>query len=170
LDENDRVVTCTQQELFRFTLRTAQHRLVPVDADERADREVQEIARWIRANSRRVERGELVMKWVRLRQRLRDFDCECIPGVSGGNKINITRTVVVRPRRFTRRLRREELRTQVGYAGDGTEADRSTLHKIRRDLQLDDAHDIDSATFYRDAQVDAFIIDYRRILQRLAKL
>jgi death-on-curing family protein len=170
LDENDRVLTCTQQELFRFTLRTAQHRLVPVDSDERSDREVQEIARWIRANSRRVERGELVMKWVRLRQRLRDFDCECIPGVSGGNKINITRIVVVGPRRFTRRTRRVELRTQVGYAGDGTEADRSTLHKIRRDLRLDDANDIDSATFYRDARVGAFIIDYRRILQRLAKL
>jgi prophage maintenance system killer protein len=32
LDENGRVLTCSQQELFRYTLRVAQHRLVPAEA------------------------------------------------------------------------------------------------------------------------------------------
>jgi len=49
LDENGAVLTCPQKELFRFTLITAQHRLVPENADERSDREVMKICDWIRA-------------------------------------------------------------------------------------------------------------------------
>jgi len=108
------------------------------------------------------------MKWVRLRQRLREFDCgvEWTGGV--GNRVNITRTVTRRG--FLGRARPIELHTQVACSGDGSEADRSTVHRIRKAMHLDDAHDVDSATFYAGAVVDSFIIEYRRILRRLAKL
>ncbi len=167
LDENGLVLTSNEKDLFRFTLRSAQHRLVPEHADQIADREVQEIARWIASNSRPIERGERPTKWVRLKQRLREFDCEFEPG-NVGNRLNIVRTAGA-PRRM-RRTKTRTLHTQVMWAGDGTEAERSTIHKIRADLELDDAHDCDSATFYTGLEVDGFIIEYRRILQRLAKL
>ncbi len=143
--------------------------MVPLGADQLADREVQEIAAWVRANSRRVVRGERPMKWLRLKQRLRDFDCECQTAGGVGNRLNIVREV--RESSFLGlRLRVRALQTQVAWAGDGTDADRDTIHKIRHDLWLDDDHDVDSATFYAGAEVHAFIIDYRRILRRLAKL
>lgn len=169
LDENGLVPKCSEQELFRFTLRTAQHRLVPEHADERSDREVQEIARWIKANSRVVERGERPMKWIALKQRLREFGCRWEPAGGRGNRLNVAREVP-RPRRLGIARRPETLTTQVAWAGDGTEADRSAVHKLRHDLHLDDDHDVDSAIFYAGAEIDAFIIDYRRILKRLAKL
>jgi hypothetical protein len=168
LDENGSVVTASEKELFRFTLRTAQHRLVPPNADQLADREVLAIAGWIAANSRPIERGERPMKWIRLKQHLRELDCRFEPSRGVGNRLNIIRTISTK-RRIGRRKTRT-LHTQVRWAGDGTDADRNTVHKIRADLELDDAHDCDSATFYAGSEIDAFIIDHRRILQRLAKL
>lgn len=171
LDIHDLVLTRTEDELFRFTIKAAAHGLVPAGADEVADREVLCIAEWIRAGTRRVERGERPMKWWRLRQRLREFGCDSTPAGGVGNRLNITRQVAsAQKRRWGFAKPATPLFTQVAWAGDGTEADRDTIHKIRRDLCLDDEHDIDSATFYRDAVIDSFIIDYRRILRRLAKL
>lgn len=168
LDENGIVITSSEQELFRFTLRTAQHRLVQTGADELADREVLEVAKWVSSNSRPVEKGERPMKWIRLKQRLRDFGCDFEPARGVGNRINIDRSI--REKGFLGRHKTRVLHTQVRWAGDGTEADRNTLHKIRADLELDDANDCDSATFYQGAEIDSFIIDHRRILGRLAKL
>lgn len=168
LDENGLVLTCSQEDLFRFTLRTAQHRLVADGPDELADREVLEIARWIRGHSRPLDKGERPMKWIRLKQRLREFGCDYGQAGGVGNRINVWRDVN-RPRRLGR-PKVVRLSTQVAYGGDGTEADRSTVHKLRKDLELDDDHDIDSGSFYGGEVIDSFIIDYRRILRRLAKL
>lgn len=169
LDRHGLVLTCTEKELFRFTLRVAQHGLVPLGADQLADRETQAIATWVRSNSRRVERGERPMKWLRLKQRLRELGCETQAVGGVGNRVNIFRRLR-EPRFLGLGTREQVLQTQVACAGDGTDADRDTIHKIRHDLHLDDDHDVDSATFYAGAEVDAFIIDYRRILRRLAKL
>lgn len=169
LDENGLVLTATEQELFRFTLRTAQHGHVPRWADALADRELMAIARWIRANTRPVQKGERPMKWVRLKQRLASFGCTWEPATGVGNRLNVYREVPVR-RRLPLAPRKKRLWVQVACAGDGTEADKNTVHMLRRRLELDDKHDVDSATFYAGATIDAFIIDYRRILGRLAKL
>ncbi|MDQ4144893.1 MAG: type II toxin-antitoxin system death-on-curing family toxin [Actinomycetota bacterium] len=168
LDENDLVLTASEKDLFRFTLRTAQHRLVS-EVSDRPDRESLAIARWIRSNSRPVERGERPMTWRKLRQHLRDFNCEITPAGGVGNRLNIKR-VVARHRRFGIGSKTRVLQTQVAWSGDGTDADRSTIHMLRKNLELDDEHDVDSAMFYAGAKVDAFIIDYRRILKRLAKV
>ena len=168
LDENGAVLMTDETELFRFTLRTAQHRLVPPNADQLPDREVLAIARWIAAKSRPIERGERPMKWIRLKQRLRDFGCRFETSKGVGNRLNIIRTIDVKRR--LGRPKTRTLHTQVRWAGDGTEAERNTLHKIRADLELDDTHDCDSGTFYAGSEIDSFIIDHRRILQRLAKL
>jgi death-on-curing family protein len=169
LDENDLVLTSSEDELFKITLRVAQHGIVSANADQLADREVQEIARWIRSNSRPVRREERMMKWHKLRSRLSELGCEMEPASGGGSRLNIRRTVY---RKKLLGLRRTPvvLRTQVAWTGDNTEADKKAIHWIRSQLELDDANDVDSATFYEGAKVDAFIADYRRILKRLAKL
>lgn len=164
LDEHGMVLTCSEEEVFRFVLRTGQHSLVPIWADDLPNREVLEIARWIRSNSRRIEQGERPLKWLKLKQRLQEFGCECSPG--RGNRLDIWR---YRETSWRQRRRRRRLQIQVACAGDGTEAERNTIHDIRRQLELDDAHDIDSNTFYGGARIDVFIIQYRRILQRLGK-
>jgi len=171
LDRHGLVVTCTEQALFRETLLVAQHGLIadPL-ADQFADREVLAIAGWIKSNTRKIERSERPMKFLKLRQRLRDYGCTSAPAGGVGNRLNIERRIETAPLIGIIKRRPTVLHTQVAWAGDGTEADRATLRKIRQDLHLDDAHDVDSATFYAGAEVDAFIIEYRRILKRLAKL
>jgi death-on-curing family protein len=170
LDENGMQLTCGEDDLFRLVLLVAQHRLVPRGADDRADREVIEIARWIKKNSRRSEYGERVLKWVRLRRILAAFGGWTeFPG-GGGNRINIHREIEV-----TRRIgrpRRQILSTQVHYAGDGTEVERNTVSKLRKDLHLDDKHGVDSQSFYmmEVRAAEDFIVTYRKTLRRLAKL
>lgn len=169
LDAHKIVLTCSRAELFKMTLRVASHGLVPASADNLADREVLAIAHWIKSNSRTVDRHERPMQWLKLRKRLRELGCECTPAQGVGNRMNITRTVEERTT-VLRRTKRRVLTTQVACAGDGTDAAKNTIHKIRADLHLDDEHGYDSAAFYDDAVVDSFIAEYRDILKRLSKL
>ena len=168
LDHNNVIATCNQQELFRFTLRVAQHGLVPMSYDQIADREVLKIAEWIRSNSRRVERGERPIPWLRLKRILSRFDCEIEHAAGKGNRLDIRRPVV--RKRFGRK-RIKVLQTQVAYGGDGTEVERNTLNKIRHDLELDEPHGVDSPVFYGSlAEPDDFIQAYRTVLRRLGRL
>lgn len=166
LDEHGLVLTCDEEELFRFLLRVGQHSLVPIWADDLPDREVLEIARWIRNQSRRLTKEEQPMKWLKLKQRLRAFNCDFSPAPGKGNRLDIWREVPVQGKFRQRKMR---LRFQAFWSGDGAEADKNTIHELRRALHLDPEHDVDSKTFYEGATVDSFIIEYRRILQRLAK-
>jgi hypothetical protein len=79
---------------------------------------------------------------------------------SVGNRINIKR-VVTRKGAFGR-LKEERLHVQVAYSGEGSEADKSVIHYIRTKLELDDAHNVDSARFYDGAEVDDWVAEYRR--------
>ena len=171
LDENEMQLTCQEVELFRLVLLVAQHRLVPRGADDRADREVMEITRWIKRNSRRLEHGERVLQWVRLRRILAVFGCwtEYPSGV--GNRINVYREIMV-PRRIGR-ARRQVLSCQVSYGGDGTDVARNTVSRLRKSLRLDEENGVDSRSFYNmevRAAAKDFIVTYRNTLARLAKL
>lgn len=168
LDENDFTVTCHEDELFRFVLKVAQHKLVPAYWDHIADREACEIAYWIKRNSRTIEKAERLIKWHKLRQILTSYRCT-LRTAKVGNRINIERELTERgllglPRKRT-------LRIQVAYGDEGREVERDTIKHIRRELQLDDNHGIDSAVFYGDAKMPSdFIMAYRKTLRRLAKL
>jgi hypothetical protein len=169
LDENGLMLICDENQLFKVVLRLAQHELVPREWSDIADREVMWLADWLEANSRTIEKGERPIQWRRLRQLLARFDahCEIPPGV--GNRMNIIR-VIESPKRFGTRRRR--LFVQVKYADDGREALKYTVHQIRKELELDDEHGVDSASFCGDAgrAVGDFIVRYRKTLTRLAKL
>lgn len=168
LDQHDLMLVCHEEALFRFVLRVSQHGLAPVGVNALADREVLEIASWIRQNSRRITRGERPIKWLRLRKILNGFGCTLEPAPGVGNRINISREIT-ESRLFRRR--RIILRTQVAYGDEGREVDRNTLHKIRRDLALDEESGVDSDAFYVDSQSPRdFIFRYQRTLKRLAKL
>lgn len=147
-------------------LRLGQHSLIPLHFDQLSDREVFEMARWIRSNVRQVDHGERPLKWIRLKQKLKAFDCTSEPAPGVGNRLNISRAVTIQGR-F--RQKREYLHVQVACAGDGTDADRNTVHEVRKQLHLDNAHGVDSIAFYDGALIDQFIIDYHSLLQRLGK-
>lgn len=167
LDRNNLLITATQDELFRFMLRVAQHRLIDRRWDNLADREVLEIAAWIRANDRPLARDERPLKWRELKQILRRYGCEF--SIRTGNRLNISRTVS-RTGGLFRRSRDELLSCQASHPDDGREVDRNTIHYIRKELELDEEHDVDSEVFYAEAEIDDFIARYRRILRELAKL
>lgn len=169
LDAHDLVLVCHEDELFRFVLRVAQHGLVD-ELDDRSDREVLEMSRWIRSNSRRVTRGERAIKWAQLRRILANYDCELQPAPGVGNRMNITRHVVRRSA-FLGRRKDVQLRTQVAYGDEGREVAKNTVHKIRTDLELTESDGVDSEAFYGDADTPRdFIFRYQKTLKRLAKL
>lgn len=171
LDENGLLLTCDEDELFKLVLLTTQHRLLDYDQKSALyDFEVLHIARWIQRNSRNMERGDRAISWRRLKGILGQNGCE-IDSIKPGNKINITRTLIVKGP--WRSHRTKTLHTQVSYESDGREAEANTIKKIRKDLHLDeDNGGMDSAAFYEAAPFspDDFIVKYRQILRRLARL
>ena len=170
LDQNGLLLTCTQDELFKFVLKVAQHSLFPSRLVERLpDREVQEIAQWIRNYSRVIESGERPIPFQRLQKILSRYGCEI--SVTKGSSAEITRTTDASTSIFNRRSSRI-LFTKIAYAGAGREVTKETIAKVRRDLELDDLHGYDSASFYDNAPecADGFIEKYRKILSRLARL
>jgi prophage maintenance system killer protein len=171
LDNHNLAPTCSDDELFKFILKVSQHSLVERGADNLADREVLAMADWTRTNTRVLKKGERTIKWHALRRLLSELGCTSEPMKNVGNRIAITREVE-RKGRLPRSTRTEVLRTQVQYGDEGREVNKDALRKLRLDLELDEAHGFDSAAFYESEvePVGGFILRYRRILRRLAKL
>jgi death-on-curing family protein len=167
LDENDLMLTCHEDDLFKFILTLAQHRLVEASPTQLADREVLATAEWIKPNCRPIERGDRPLPFRRLRQILTRYGCSLDHSTSGSN-MKITRTIAAKGL-FARS---RTLTTNVSYGGEGREVLLTTINKIRADLELDEEHGIDSAAFYIDlpAAATEFIVKYRKTLDRLAKL
>lgn len=171
LYENSVQLTASQDDLFKFVLQVSQRSLVSRDAPQRADREVLLIAQWIRENSRLLERGERVMPWLKFKRALSRYDVQW-SHPRKGNRINLSRECVETERvGFRSKKVNLKLSCQVAYRDDGTDVARNTIDYARRELHIDEAHGIDSATFYdlRD-EPDDFIVKYQQTLRRLASL
>jgi len=169
LDDNGLILTCDESALFKIVLQLAQHAVTQGPQNELADREVLEVARWIKVNSRVIEKGDRALSWRRLKQILASYQCSLSrPNV--GNRINIERTVTEYG--WFGRAKPRVLRTQTHYGDDGREVDKTAINRLRRELWLDDEHGIDSAAFYDDAAAATsdFIVRYRKTLRRLARL
>lgn len=170
LDRNNYWMTCDDSELFRFVLKVAAHGLVPLGSSDYADREIVEIAMWVRKNTRPMSKGERPLPWLRLKRILKGFGCSFDTSSGVGNRLNITRTVSG-PKRLLGKPKPRKLRTQVHYGDDGREVDKNTVHKIRTELELDEVHGVDSAVFYESASEPGdFIQQYRTLLKRLGRL
>jgi len=171
LDTHAMTVTCGDDDLFRFILKAAQHRLVPRDWPELADRETLAMAEWTRANSRVLQRGERPLKWHKFRRILSEHNCTCEQARNVGNRMNIFREVDYAGI-FGIGRRKKTLRVQVAYGDEGREVDRDLIKHVRAQLWLDEDHGVDSGAFYESEPRPAgeFILRYRGILGRLARL
>lgn len=174
LDLNGLMLTCQQDELFRWTLRVASHALLPAgQTGDRTDQETLVMARWIAQNSRRIDQGERVITWAELSPRLNALGCEVHPSGSSGGRQIVERDVLVRVRGpFGPRSKKERRTYSFPYGGDGRQVGRGHIKEMRRRLCLSEDDGIDSATFYGTDQrpVDAFIAEYRKTLRRLARM
>lgn len=166
LDENDLMVTCSEDNLFQFVIQVSQHRIVDGPADL-SDREVLAISEWIKSHSRSVERGERPIPFRKLRPILSKYGCN-FEHSAGGSNMKITRTIA----KGGLLKRVKTATTNISYGGSGRDVLVSTINKIRAELLLDEDNGIDSAAFYADLPIstDEFIVKYRKILNRLAKL
>lgn len=168
LDRHNLVLESTQDQLFKFMIRIAAHDILPKNYlyDTRADREVFEIANWIRKNSRPLQKSERTINRRQLAQVLPQL--ECLVDQSKREKTKIRRTVVG-PKRYLFRPRAEVLETYFINTGDGREVPKTQLKRIRHDLHLDVEHGFDSGAVYGDwKDIDAFIAEYASLLRRLA--
>lgn len=166
LDENSRMITCDEAELFKFVLQVAQHRIGNSQLGDAADKEVFEISKWILNNSRWIEKGERTIPFRRLRQILNDYDC-IFGQVGAGCNMQITREI--EEKKFLKK-KKKILKTHIYYGGDGRDVNKSDLGKIRNDLRLNEENGVDSYVFYNRARtsIDEFIVNYRKTLKRLA--
>ncbi|MFB9643293.1 type II toxin-antitoxin system death-on-curing family toxin [Agromyces lapidis] len=171
LDRNGFVITCAQEDLFRWTLRVASHRLNTrrLHGDIH-DIEVSEMARWITDNSRSIDRGERVITWSALRRRLIAHGCEIQSTGNRGGRVIVSREVHERRGLLGRSSRLKKY--TLPYGGDGRQVGRGHIKELRRELQLSEEHGVDSASFYGTdpLPVDGFISQYRKTLTRLAKM
>lgn len=170
IDANGFVLTADEDELFKMVLQLAQHALVPRELTELADREVLEVSRWLKSRVRRKEKGDRPLPWRDLRHRLVARGCEC-EQASKGQRMVVSR-VVERGKSWLRRTKKERLSFSFTNVRDGRDIDINTVIKMRRELELDEEHGVDSAAFYADAELSTgdFIRSYQGILRRLARV
>lgn len=171
LDKNNYLLTCEEDALFTLVLQVARHRLVESASNYLSDREVLAIAEWIHTNARTVIQGERAIPFHRLKRILSEYKCVFAGFGSSGCKVNIERLIPAK-RNFIFTTPAKTLKTQIYYGGDGREVRKHTLNKVRSDLELDEAHGVDSSTFYdaTPASASDFILAYRKTLDRLAVL
>lgn len=167
LDENELILTCEDDDLFRLVLKVAQHKIIDNQQGNLSDREVLWIAKWLKENSRSVSRGDRPLTFKKLQHILNRYGCSYNHSKSGSN-LKISRKI----EKHGLLGRSKELITNISYGGDGREISKATIAKVRNDLQLSEKHGFDSVAFYEDIPCSAseFIVKYRKILSRLSKM
>ncbi|WP_332741278.1 type II toxin-antitoxin system death-on-curing family toxin [Hydrogenophaga sp.] len=171
LDKNDLMFSekVSHDELYDFMLKVASHGFSPRSGGDHSDVEVEEMGRWIRKRTRKVERGERIVTFRELRGILNthgfvleNFDnntCDVVKYDKTGGFLGLgQRTVRVRTMR-------------MGYPGDGTVVGKSQLREVRARCLLSEVNGVDSHAFYRrERPTDFFVSTYRGTLRRLARV
>ena len=166
LDENGLVLTCSEDQLFRFVLLVAKHKVAKDRRYYSSDYETLAVAEQLYKWSRVVRKAERTMTFLKLRPILEGYDCTV--SIKSGRAV-VVREAPQRPRRF---FSRRQLRSDVPYRDDGTDVPLSVIKKVRRDLELDHEHGYDESDFYskKPLRIDGFIAKYRKTLVRLGRL
>ncbi|HXK34538.1 MAG TPA: hypothetical protein VNM91_11055, partial [Dehalococcoidia bacterium] len=152
--QNGYVLNADEQSLFDYVLSLAGHGTSPEVGIHGAasDRETVHAAEWIAEHTRKLNKEQRALKWNALEQILRGYGCTFEQ--RKGNSLVI---------------RRGNLVSFTGRRNSGDEMDAAGVARIRADLELDEAHGVDSTCFYYNASVvPAFINKYRQLLRRLA--
>lgn len=166
LERNNYMLEVDERTLFQFVLRIAKHDLCEhFDGPFGSDREVFEIATWLCTHTRQTRNEERRLKFHDLRTILVGYGCTI--SLLKGNRV-----LIERPSARAGLVRRNRvLQSHNWYAGEGRDVELNTVHKIRRELELDEEHGYDSAIFYGGGPgVPEFIAKYRLTLNRLARL
>ncbi len=172
LEKNGRVITCDQDKVFKFILQATQHRIVdssiPRESPGYDDREVHEIASWIIHNSRAIELGDRPIAWRRLEKILKGYNCSI---TYSGNKVHIERKPETKKFQFLR-AKAKPLKCTVQNPDKGGDAHIPVIKRIRKQLDLEEVNGVDSKSFYEKepSSIDDFVNQYRKTLNRLARL
>lgn len=180
LDKNGLTITgVNQKDLYAMIKSVATHSLgLRIDPKRKrkayaytkrdADEEVAEIAKWLNARSRKIERGERQITFRQLRRLLQNRGLGVKSMKSG--KAAIYRTETVRKGVLRKRVEVDKRVTIIGWPNDGQVIGIRELKRVRRVLQLDEEHGCDTSSFYDGADViETFINEYRNVLRKLAK-
>jgi death on curing protein len=157
LGENGYWVTVpTDDDLFEFTRKTAAHEL-----SESRDEELEMIAKYFEANSRRRTAGEHQLKFGDLRDILSGFGFEISDKVNG-RTYDVTKDGVL-------------VTTILQKGAKGKEDyDKQYISKLRKKLKLTSDYGVDSFSFYGDRGFDQTLGKFmnlrHKVMRELAKI
>lgn len=172
LDKNDLTFheKVSHDELYDFMLKVARHGFVDRSSKtDQSDAEVEQMARWIRQRTRRMQHGERIVTFRELKAILKSYAYEL-------EDLNHNSCDLVRYEEQSRwlGLGKRTHRTRImrmGYPGDGQVVGRELLKEVRERCGLTERHGIDSHAFYAKARpTDYFVKTYRGTLRRLARV
>jgi prophage maintenance system killer protein len=153
------LVSVTEEQLYEFATAVAAHRFetYPV-GDRSADSEVKGIAAFLATHTRQKVKGDHNFKFPEFRKMLEEQGC-----VFDKPKNNFIKVIRITP------IGRKS--TRMGYPKRDFNVGVSDVKRVRRNLELDDEHGVDSGAFYDDldAIVDNFVNTHRRALDLLAE-
>ncbi len=168
LDRHNICLICNEDELFRISLRLADHKMVDA-ASLYPDAEIYELAKWIHLRSKVMKKGERPITLRKLKQILTHFGCTIL----GNGKVQ--RAIPVKPLfGFPRPPRILSSTRAINHIiSDGRDVDTWLVKSIREDLELTpEKGGVDSEIFYEMAKLTPsdFITKYKTLLKRLSKV
>jgi death-on-curing protein len=150
------LIGTSEDELYDLATQVAAHQF-PVTGVRSPDSEVAAIAAWLGKHTRSLQLGDRMMRFKEFKAQLEDLGCEF--GKPDRNFIKIRRQTPT-----------GELSARIGYPRADYEVPVNLIKEVRTNLQLDETHGVDSASFYElEATVDGFVNRYRHLLDRLAE-
>lgn len=173
LDKNDLTIdeSISHEELYDFMIKVAGHGFAERTSRTRADvsdLEIEQMTKWIRKRTRRVENGERLITFRELKTILQahDYRLEDL----NNNSVDV---VKYEEEKIWLGLRTQTKRVRVmrmSYPGDGKTVGRGLLRDLRKRCGLSEVEGVDSKMFYAKSRpADYFVATYRRTLRRLAK-
>lgn len=165
LDKHNFYITCDEDDLFKISLKLADHKLV----DEiylYSDAEIYELAKWIHNNSKTIKKGERTITLKKLKQILHHFNCNIL------DNGKVQRVIESKFLGFTNKRTLHSKRAIGNTISDGEEVDKSLIKSMRDDLELNASNGIDSDFFYEKATFTSsdFINKYKNLLRKLSKV
>jgi len=171
LDKNDFTFNddVAHDELYEFMIKVADHGFSEKGKKrEQSDREVEQMAKWIRKRIRKIERGERIVTFRELKALLvtQGFEFEDVRD----NSMDLVRyseeSIWLGLGKRTHRTRI----MRMAYPGDGQVVGRTLLKEIRERCGLSESQGFDSHAFYAKIRpADYFVQKYRGTLRRLAR-
>lgn len=171
LDKNGKTFLpdLTQDEMYDLMVRVAGHDLGAKSKNrDKSDEEVEILGRWLRSNTRRVERGERLISYRELRNVLQrhGFVLENL----AANSIDVVKYVERSEWLGLRKTRERQRVMRMPWPKEGATVSKGVMRDVRRACNLAEDDGVDSAAFYSaKRQADYFVAKYKATLRRLAK-